>query len=131
MTAPSHSCTALVAGSELARPATASVLVAIALIANAATKTGLTVRCELDSNAYPKGAAFGVVAATALAPLAAVAETDDPSQPIQVAQSSAHAGGGGSFKRHLRYRNNQSRERARVGAEHMRRMRMAPAAPKT
>ena len=33
----------------------ASVLVAIELIANTTTKTGLTVRCELDSNAYPKG----------------------------------------------------------------------------
>ena len=32
-----------------------SVLVAIELIANTTTKTGLTVRCELDSNAYEKG----------------------------------------------------------------------------
>src|SRR5208282_6189018 len=32
-----------------------NVLVAIELIANTTTKTGLTIRCELDGNAYPKG----------------------------------------------------------------------------
>jgi hypothetical protein len=78
-----------------------------------------------------KLAVIGLGAVVVLAPLAAVAQTDAPGQPLQVAQSSAHAGGGGSFKRHLRYRNNQSRERARAGAEHMRHMRMAPTAPKT
>jgi hypothetical protein len=78
-----------------------------------------------------KLAVIGLGAAIALAPLAAVAQTEAPDQPVQVAQSSAHAGGGGSFKRHLRYRNNQSRERARAGAEHMRQMRMSPTAPKT
>ena len=32
-----------------------SLLVAIELIANTTTKTGLTIRCELDPNTYPKG----------------------------------------------------------------------------
>ena len=32
-----------------------SVIVAIELIANTTTKTGLTIRCELDAHAYPKG----------------------------------------------------------------------------
>src|SRR6202050_1794703 len=32
-----------------------SLLVAIELIANTTTKTGLTIRCELDQNLYPKG----------------------------------------------------------------------------
>ena len=32
-----------------------SRLVVVELIANTTTKTGLTVRCELDTNAYPKG----------------------------------------------------------------------------
>ena len=32
-----------------------SRLVAIELIANTTTKTGLTIRCELDDNAYPTG----------------------------------------------------------------------------
>jgi hypothetical protein len=32
-----------------------SLLVAIELIANTTTKTGLTIRCELDRNLYPKG----------------------------------------------------------------------------
>jgi hypothetical protein len=76
-------------------------------------------------------AAIGLGAVIALSPLAAIAQPDGSAQPMQVAQSSAHAGGGGSFKRHLRYRNNQSRERARAGAEHMRQMRMAPAPPKS
>jgi hypothetical protein len=80
-----------------------------------------------------KLAVIGLVlgGAVALAPLAAVAQTDAPDQSIQVTQSSAHAGGGGSFKLHLRYRNNQSRDRARAGAEHTHQMRMAPTAPKT
>ena len=32
-----------------------SLLVAIELIANTTTKTGLKIRCELDPNSYPKG----------------------------------------------------------------------------
>ncbi len=32
-----------------------SLLVAIELIANTTTKTGLKIRCELDPNPYPKG----------------------------------------------------------------------------
>ena len=32
-----------------------SLLVAIELIANTTTKTGLKIRCELDRNVYPKG----------------------------------------------------------------------------
>ncbi len=32
-----------------------SLLIVIELIANTTTKTGLKIRCELDSNTYPKG----------------------------------------------------------------------------
>ena len=32
-----------------------SLLIVIELIANTTTKTGLKIRCELDSNIYPKG----------------------------------------------------------------------------
>jgi hypothetical protein len=79
--------------------------------------------------------AIGLGAIMVLSPLAAVAQIDGADQPIRVAQAapaatSAHAGGGGSHRRHLRYHGSQSRERARAGAEHMRQMRMAPA-PKT
>jgi hypothetical protein len=82
-------------------------------------------------------AAIGLGAVIALSPLAAMAQTDGSAQPIQVAQAApaatgtAHAGGGGSHRRHLRHSGNTHKERARAGAEHMRQMRMAPAAPKT
>jgi hypothetical protein len=32
-----------------------SRLAVVELIANTTTKTGLTIRCELDTNTYPKG----------------------------------------------------------------------------
>ena len=79
-------------------------------------------------------AAFGVGALVGLSPLAATAQTDGQAQPMQMAQAetgSAHAAGGGSHSRHMRHRANQSRERARGGAEHRRQMRKAPAAPKS
>ncbi len=78
--------------------------------------------------------AVGLGALVALSPLAAIAQTDGAAQPMQVAQAapnSAHAGGGGSHGRHLRHRGNTHKEQARAGAEHMRQMRMAPAAPKS
>jgi hypothetical protein len=81
--------------------------------------------------------AIGLGAFIVLSPIAAVAQTDGADQPpIRVAQAapaatSAHAGGGGSHRRHLRYHGSQSRERARAGAEHVRQMRMAPAPPTT
>ena len=37
-----------------ATPLTSRIVV-VELIANTTTKTGLTIRCELDTNAYPKG----------------------------------------------------------------------------
>jgi hypothetical protein len=82
-------------------------------------------------------AAMGFGALIALSPLAAIAQTDGAAQPMQMAQAApaapnaAHAGGGGSHRRHLRHRANTHKERARAGAEHMRQMHMAPAAPKS
>ena len=73
-------------------------------------------------------------ALVALSPLVAMAQSDQPAQPVQVAQAStnsAHAAGGGSHRRQLGHIANSYKERARAGAEHMRQMRMAPAAPKT
>jgi hypothetical protein len=58
---------------------------------------------------------IGLGAVIVFAPLAAIAQ-------------SAHAGGGGSHSRHVRYSRNAHKERARTGAEHMRYMRHAPAA---
>lgn len=78
--------------------------------------------------------AIGLGAVIALPPLAAIAQTEGPAQPEQLAQAApgtAHAAGGGSHRRHLRHRANQSRERSRAGAEHMRQMHMAPAAPQS
>ena len=73
--------------------------------------------------------AMSLGALVAFSPLCAMAQ----SEPEQVAQAApagtAHAAGGGSHRRHLRHRSNLSRERARASAEHMRQMRMAPAAP--
>jgi hypothetical protein len=62
---------------------------------------------------------IGLGAVIVFAPLAAMAQ-------------SAHAGGGGSHSRHMRYSRNASRERARAGAEHVRTMHHhhAPVAPK-
>jgi hypothetical protein len=76
--------------------------------------------------------AMSLGALVALPPLGAMAQSVGSPGPMQVAQAgTAHAGGGGSYKRHMRYSRNASRERARAGAEHMRQMRMAPAAPKS
>ena len=71
-------------------------------------------------------------ALVALSPLAAMAQSEGSPQPLQVAQAgTAHAGGGGSHSRQMRHRANTHKERARAGAEHMRMMRHAPAAPKS
>jgi len=78
--------------------------------------------------------AIGLGAVIALSPLVAMAQSDGPMQVAQAAPAtpnSAHAGGGGSHRRHLRHSANMHKERARAGAEHMRQMRMAPAAPKS
>ena len=66
--------------------------------------------------------AIGLGAVIAFSPLAALAQS---------ATETAHAGGGGSHRSHLRHSGNTSRERARASAEHMRTMRHAPAAPKS
>jgi len=71
----------------------------------------------------------------AVSPLAALAQSQGPVQPEQLAQAApapsgtAHAAGGGSHRRHLRHRANTHKERARAGAEHMRQMHTAPATP--
>jgi hypothetical protein len=71
-------------------------------------------------------------ALVALSPLAAMAQSEGSPQPLKVAQAgTAHTGGGGSHSRHMRHRANTHKERARAGAEHIRQMRMAPAAPKS
>jgi hypothetical protein len=81
--------------------------------------------------------AISLGALVALSPFAAIAQSEGPAQPEQVAQAAptpagtAHAGGGGSHRRHLRHTSNTHKERARAGAEHIRQMRMAPAAPKS
>jgi hypothetical protein len=81
-------------------------------------------------------AAIGLGALLGLSPLAAIAQSDSSAQPMQLVQAApaasgtVHAGGGGSHRRHLRHRSNLSKEQARAGAEHIRKMRMAPAAPK-
>jgi len=68
-------------------------------------------------------AALSLGAVIILSPLAAMAQSDEPAQPTQVAQAeSAHAAGGGSFRRHMRHRGNLAGQRARASAEHMRRM---------
>jgi hypothetical protein len=79
-------------------------------------------------------AAISLGAFVAVSPLAALAQSEGPAQPEQLAQAApatgtAHAAGGGSHRRHLRHRANTHKERARAGAEHMRQMRTAPAAP--
>lgn len=80
---------------------------------------------------------IGLGALVAFSPLAAMAQSEGPAQTEQLAQAApaatgtAHAAGGGSHRRHLRHRSNLSKERARAGAEHMRKMRMAPAAPQS
>ena len=76
--------------------------------------------------------AISLGALVGLSPLAAMAQSEGPAQPEQLAQAApgtAHAGGGGSHRRHKRDRMHHAQERARAGAEHMRQMRMAPAAP--
>jgi hypothetical protein len=77
--------------------------------------------------------AMSLGALVALSPLYAMAQSAGPAQAEQVAQAdtAAPATPRGSHRRHLRSQGNQSRERARASAEHMRMMRHAPAAPKT
>ena len=65
---------------------------------------------------------IGLGAVIVFSPLAAMAQS---------ATGTAHAGGGGSHRSHMRHSGNMSRERARASAEHMRMMRHAPAARKS
>ena len=65
---------------------------------------------------------IGLGAIMVFAPLAAMAQST---------AGTAHAGGGGSHRSHMRHSGNMSRERARASAEHMRTIRHAPAAPKS
>ncbi len=66
-------------------------------------------------------------ALVALLPLSAMAQVTGSPEPIQIAQAgTAHAGGGGSHSRHMRYSRNAHKERARAGAEHVRSTRHAP-----
>jgi hypothetical protein len=62
-----------------------------------------------------------------LSPLAAIAQSDAPAQPMQVAQAASGAATSatprGSHNRQMRARGNLSRERARAAAEHKRMMR--------
>ena len=51
--------------------------------------------------------------------------------PLAAMADSVHAGRGVSHSRHIRHSRNAQKERARAGAEHMRMMRHAPAAPKS
>jgi hypothetical protein len=68
--------------------------------------------------------AMSLGALVALSPLGATAQSVGSPEPVQVAQAgTAHAGGGGSYSRHLRHSRNAHKERARAGAEHMRTMR--------
>ena len=84
-----------------------------------------------------KFVAIGLGAVIVFSPLAAMAQSEGLAQPEQVAQAApaptgtAHAAGRGSHSRHMRHRANTHKERARAGAEHMRMMRHAPAAPKS
>jgi hypothetical protein len=66
--------------------------------------------------------AIGLGAVIVFAPLTAMAQSTT---------GTAHAGGGGSHSRHMRYSRNAHKERARAGAEHVRHMRHAPAAHKS
>ena len=65
---------------------------------------------------------IGLGVVIVFSPLAAMAQS---------ATGTAHTGGGGSHRSHMRHSGNMSRERARASAEHMRQMRMAPAVPKS
>jgi hypothetical protein len=76
--------------------------------------------------------AFGAV--IVFSPLAAMAQSEGPAEPEQVAQAAPAAAPEtprGSHRRHLRSQGNLSRERARASAEHMRTMRHAPTVPKS
>jgi hypothetical protein len=76
--------------------------------------------------------AMSLGALVVLSPLSAMAQSTGSPEPVQVAQAgTVHAGGGGSHSRHIRHSRNAHKERARAGAEHMRMMRHAPAAPKS
>ena len=66
--------------------------------------------------------AIGLNAVIVFSPMAAMAQS---------ATGTAHAGGGGSHRSHMRHSGNMSRERARASAEHMRMMRHAPVAPRS
>lgn len=79
--------------------------------------------------------AIGLGAVIALAPLAAVAQTEQLAQAAPAATDTtaakpmakpAHTG---SHRGHIRRKGNTAGERARASAHHMHKMRMAPATP--
>ncbi len=78
-------------------------------------------------------AAIGLAAIIALSPLAALAETDQLAQAAPAAGAAPAPAPTGSYKSQMRHRSNMSKQRARAGAQHMRTMRITPAAtaPKT
>ncbi len=78
-------------------------------------------------------AMIGLTAVIALSPLAALAETDQLAQAAPAAGAAPAPAPAGSYKSQMRHRSDTSKERARASAEHMRKMRTAPAAtaPKT
>jgi len=71
--------------------------------------------------------AISLGALFALSPLGAMAQSTGVPEPMQVAQAgTAHAGGGGSHRSHVRHSRNAHRVQARAGAEHVRQMRHPP-----
>lgn len=67
--------------------------------------------------------AVGLGAMTAASPLAALAQTDQPATPAgHTTSHMKHHTPTRSYSSEMRHRSNQSKERARASAEHMRTM---------
>ena len=79
-----------------------------------------------------KIALLGVGAVLALAPLSALAQTDQSTAPAAPGASATRAAApSGTHRSQMRHRNNISRERARASAEHMRHMNKSATPPKS
>jgi hypothetical protein len=77
-----------------------------------------------------KFAAMSLAALVAVAPLAAVAQTEQLAQAAPAAAPAAAPSG--THKSQMRHRSNRSKVHTRAGAHHMHKMRTAPAeAPKS
>jgi len=81
-----------------------------------------------------KFVAIGLGAVIALAPLAAVAQTEQlaqaaPAPDTSMAKPMATPAHTGSHRRHIRRKGNMAGDRARASAHHKHKMKMAPAAP--